>query len=461
MAQKDEVIMRGYALCPLDGRYGEVGQTLGKIFSEYAWMEYRIEVECMWLEYLSSEILCRYPEVYDEKFLNQDFECIREGFNNEGFKRIKEIQDTKTDKENEVEIFIGERLDEIGKGYFKPLIHIGCANEDVNFTTLAMMLKDGIENVFIPAMWNLMESLKFWISEYADLPMLIHINGQLSTTTTLGKEQRVFYNRLAEIIDRFSNYKYFGKWSGSAGNYSAISVVFPHEDWILESENFLKFCCGVELNPVNNQIGDNDWMGDLFTNLKMVASIVLDIDKTFCGYNSKNYIGNKSVKGGENSQVIIHHANSFLFRSSEACCKTGIALLNQIIDKFWTSRMQSAGTENSTIETIGMALGYIYQAMTQTKNGLQNLSPDKKKILEDLEDSWEVLVEPIRTMLHKYGMSDTEKEFMALTAKVRISKEDIQDFVKTLKNISEEDKKALSELTPSTYIGMAKELAED
>ncbi len=462
MTEKEKVILRGHALCPLDGRYGDVGQVLERFFSESALMKYRVEVECLWLEHLSGEVLGNYPELFDEKFIEQDFESIREGFNDDDFVRIKQIESRTNHDVKAVEYFIGEKLDEMGKGYFKPLVHIGCTSEDINSTAYAMMLKDAMEYVLIPKMQELVETLNEWASEYANVPMLAHTHGQPATPTTLGKEMAVFYNRLSYVVKDIlqGKIRYFAKWSGATGNYSAISVAFPEEEWDREAAEFLENVCGVEINPITTQIEDHDWMCELFNAIRMFANILIDIDRDFWLYISMNYICQKAVDGEVGSSTMPHKVNPIQFENSESNCKIGNALLSMLSDKLSVSRLQRDLTDSSSLRNVGMALGYIYQAISQTIKGMSRSAPNVQKMSEDLENNWEVLAEPIQTMLRKYGVPDAYEELKKMTRGKRVTKEALHEFIKTLDMLSDEDKRTLLELTPATYTGYAQDLAE-
>lgn len=455
MVNKEKVLQRGHALCPLDGRYGDVGELFGEYFSEFALMKYRVTVECLWLDFLSAEVLPDYPELYDSKFIKQEFSAIFENFNDEDFVRIKEIEKTTNHDVKAVEYFIDEKLDAMGKGYFKPLVHIGCTSEDINSTAYAMMIQDCMEHEVLPQMDKLLDLLEDWANQYANLPMLAHTHGQPATPTTFGKEMIVFFNRLNCIGYELANWQYFGKWSGAAGNYSAIQLAFPKEDWIWKSQCFIEDSCGIDFNPVTTQIEDHDWMCDLFNKLRMFANVLIDLEQDFWLYISMNYICQKSVKGEVGSSTMPHKVNPIQFENSESNCKTANALFSMFSDKLSVSRLQRDLSDSSTLRNVGMALGYIYQAISQTMKGMERSAPNRQKLAEDLENNWEVLAEPIQTMLRKYGVPDAYEKLKEMTRGKRVSREDIQKFVETLDMLSEEDKKALLKLTPAKYIGYA------
>ena len=460
MVRKEKVIQRGHALCPLDGRYGDVGELFGEYFSEFALMKYRLMVECLWLDFLSAEVLPHYPEIYDSKFFNQEFSSLFENFNDVDFTRIKAIEKKTNHDVKAVEYFIDEKLDKMGKGYFKSLVHIGCTSEDINSAAYALMIRDGINNLLLRKMEKLTDTLVDWIENTSSIPMLAHTHGQPATPTTLGKEIRVFFERFNSIIESIENCHYIAKWSGATGNYSAITFAFPKEDWIKLSNEFLKDSLGLEASYATTQIEPHDWMCGLFNDIRRFSNVLIDLDQDFWLYISMNYIRQKTVKGEVGSSTMPHKVNPIQFENSESNCKTGNALLSMFSDKLSISRMQRDLSDSSTLRNVGMAIAYIYQAISQTIKGLSRSAPNVEKIEADLQNNWEVLAEPIQTMLRKYGNPNAYEILKNMTRGKNISKEDIQEFVKTLDFLSEEDRKAIMNLTPSNYTGYATELAD-
>lgn len=455
----EEIPTEFLALCPLDGRYARIGRELSPYFSEYALMKNRVKVEVYWLQFLLENIgEVEELENFDKSNLPKII-SIYEDFSADSIKRIKEIEEETNHDVKAVEFFVDEKLKEFGFESLISFVHLGCTSEDINNTSYANMIKEGLANVWIPAAQELIEKISAMTLEYSNIPMLGHTHGQPATPTTVGKELKVYEYRLKESLEKIKEIDVLAKFNGATGNYSAITVAFPREDWRELSKNFVEYYLDLTFNPVSTQIESHDYIAHILDGIRHFNNVLLDMDIDMWLYISSEYFKQIAVKGEVGSSTMPHKVNPIRFENSESNIDMSNAVLMALSNKLTRSRMQRDLSDSSSLRNIGMGIGYSLQAIKQTIGGLGKVAVNKEKLSEDLDKNWEVLAEPIQTILRKYGIADAYNQLKELTRGKRISQKEIQEFVKTLDVLSEEDRKVLMELTPSSYVGLAGEIA--
>ena len=450
-----------FSLCPLDGRYVGIATSLWPYFSTFALQAHRTVVEVEWFIALteqlsSSDILKEYdPE------MNLILRSISEEFSLDDFEEISDIEKETNHDVKSVEIFLQRRFKALGLEKFTSFIHFGCTSEDITNLAYGLMIKSALNDVIIPEMEAVSEKIYDFALEYASTPMLAHTHGQKATPTTVGKEFMVYASRLSEVIENLKCIPIYGKFNGATGNYSADSVAFPEENWPEIAEDFVTGHIGLEFNPVTTQIEPHDYICEICDAVRHFNNILIDFDLDMWLYISMDYFKQIPVKGEVGSSTMPHKVNPIRFENSEASVWFSNAVLLALSDKLPRSRMQRDLSDSATMRNLGMALGYSLQAIRQTLGGLKKVEVHTDVIENDLDNSWEVLAEPIQTMMRKYGMSEAYNTLKEMTRGKDISQEDILKFVASLSFLSAEDKETLSRLTPATYIGYAAYIAEE
>lgn len=447
------------ALCPLDGRYISISEKLAPYFSEYALVKNRVKVEVCWLKFLlenlkSSEILNEFDKNKISEILG-----IYEKFSEDSYIRIKEIEKVTNHDVKAVELFVAEKLKEKGMESLVSFVHIGCTSEDINNTAYATMISEGMKQIWIPEAKRLIEVISNLAKQNANISMLAHTHGQPATPTTVGKEFAIYAYRLKQSLENICSIKVHAKFNGATGNYSAISVAFPKEDWRTLSKKFVEEYLELDFSPVTTQIENHDYICHIADGVRHFNNILLDFDVDMWLYISMEYFKQIPVKNEVGSSTMPHKVNPIRFENSEANIDMSNAIFMALSNKLPRSRMQRDLSDSSSKRNIGLAFGYSLQAIGQTIGGLKKVEINKEKITQDLDSRWEVLAEPIQTVLRKYGIPDAYNQLKELTRGKNISKEAIQEFIETLNILTEEDKKILLTLTPESYIGLASKIA--
>ena len=460
-SRNKDVLFQYHALCPLDGRYANVGQKLAEYFSEFGLVKNRVNVEVYWLLFLiknvESEILNKFS--IDDTWLTGAIESIAIAFDDREMLKVKEIESVTNHDVKAVELYVAEKLKELGLGSLVSYVHIGLTSEDINNTSYANMISIGLRNVWIPTAYKLIKDLSKISKENADVPMLAHTHGQPATPTTVGKEFTVYVQRLNKILEEIMDFKPYAKLNGATGNYAALSVAFPEYDWEALSKEFVEKYLGLNFNPVTTQIENHDYMCKLFDQIREFNNVVSDLDLDMWLYISKGYFKQIPVKSEVGSSTMPHKVNPIRFENSESNIEISNALLTALANKLPRSRWQRDLSDSSTQRNIGMAIGYSLQAIEQTIGGLAKCAVDKEKINSELGNSWVVLAEAIQTVLRVYGIPDAYNQLKDMTRGKEIGQEDIYNFITGLP-ISDEDKFRLLNLTPSSYTGYASKIAE-
>jgi adenylosuccinate lyase len=445
------------ALCPLDGRYSKVAQKLAPYFSEYALVKNRVKVEVKWLCFIIQFVEDK--TTFSTRI--KDIEAIYKNFDKKSFDRVKEIESKTNHDVKAVEYFIDEKLDELGISSLKSLVHIGCTSEDITNPSYANMINEALNDVWIPTAEELIDFISNMAVEYADTTMLAHTHGQPATPTTIGKEFTVYVCRLRESLENIKSIKIRAKFNGATGNYAAISVAYPEENWPELSKLFVQKYLGLNFNPVTTQIESHDYICQLADAIRHFNNVLLDFDLDMWLYISMEYFKQIPVKNEVGSSTMPHKVNPIRFENSEANIDMSNAIFMALSNKLPRSRMQRDLSDSSSQRNIGLAFGYSIQAIEQTIGGLKKVAVNNEKISADLNGKWEVLAEPIQTMLRKYGIPDAYEQLKELTRGKSTTQEDIHKFIDSLEVLSEQDRHTLIALTPETYTGWAAKIVKD
>ena len=452
-------VFESMTLCPIDGRYAGIKDALAPYFSEYALVKYRVFVEIQWLKFLIENIDNDILKRFDQSKMNQ-IEAIANDFDEAAFAKIKEIEATTRHDVKAVEYYIGNTLKEMGYDYLISFVHIGCTSEDINNTSYACMIKHGLKDIWLKKANEVVDAMNKWASEHSDDAMLAHTHGQPATPTTIGKEFKVYAYRFASSIENVENIQIKAKFNGATGNYSAILTAFPNIDWPSMAKRFVEEYLGLTFNPLTTQIESHDYTCHILDGIRHFNNVLMDLDVDMWLYISMEYFKQIPVQGEVGSSTMPHKVNPIRFENSEANADMSNNICVALSNKLPKSRMQRDLSDSSSQRNLGLAFGYSLQAMNETLNGLAKCVVNKEKLAADLNEKWEVLAEPIQTMLRKYGVPDAYDTLKALTRGKSISKEDILKFAESLDVLSDEDRETLVNMTPASYIGKASELAK-
>lgn len=447
------------ALSPLDGRYYGIADELREYFSEFALIKYRVYVEIRWLKFLLSRVKDSSLKDRVKLFRQHETEItnISDEFTIADAMRVKEIEKVTNHDVKAVEYFIGEKLKEKGLEDLVSLVHIGCTSEDINNLAYALMIRDAREEVYIVALKELINKIDEFVTKYNSIAMLARTHGQEATPTTLGKELKVYIKRMIEATHHLDEYD-TGKFNGATGNYSAISIAFPNENWRELNQLFVQRL-GLNYNPITTQIESHDDMYLFLNDIKHINCIIRNLDVDMWMYISIQYFKQKVVKGEVGSSAMPHKVNPIKFENSEGNSYVSNGLIDAVSDKLMRTRWQRDLSDSTVQRYIGEAMGTSLKLIKETTGGLMRCTADLEKIAGDLDCSWQILAEPIQTMLRKYGIPDAYDQLKTFARGNHITKEDIHAFVNSLDVLSEEDRETLLNLTPGTYTGLAEEIA--
>lgn len=442
------------ALCPLDGRYAQIGKKLAPYFSEYALVKNRVRVEVSWLKFLLENIK-DHDVLRGVAYRDPNIMAIYEDFSIASYVRVKEIEKVTDCDVKAVERFVAEKLGEMGMASLGSFVHMGCTSKDIINPAYANMIKTALKEVWIPAAEKLIESIFKIAIEHADTAMLARIPEQPATPTTVEKEFAVYVNRLRESLENIKSIKIRAKFNGATGNYSAISVAFPNYNWPELSKVFVEEYLGLDFNPVTTRIESYDYICHIADGIRHFNNVLLGFNEDMGMYISMEYFKQIAVKTEVGSSVMSHKDNSICFKNSESNIDMSNAIFMTLSNKLPRPCMQDVLSYSSPQRNIGLAFAYSLQAIEQTIDVLEKVAVNEAKISTDLDGKWEVLVEPIETVLRKYGVLDAYNQMKELTRGKDISKEDIHAFIESHKVFSDEDKEMLLKMTPSSYASLA------
>ena len=436
-------------LCPLDARYYDIKNLVSPYFSEYAYMKYRVFVEIKWLIYLINNKIVESNKI-------KEIESIYDKFDMSSFMKIKDEENITKHDVKAIEYFIDKELKKLKLDNLISFVHFGLTSEDVNNTSYALMIKDFLNIVYYPKIKELNSFLKKISTKNKNVAVLAHTHGQPATPTTIGKEFKVYLNRIDEEIKKLKKVSIKAKFNGATGNYSAIHTVLKNIDVISLSKNFIN-SLDLNFNPLTTQIENHDYIVTILDIVRHINNIIIDLDIDMWLYISRGYFKLKVVKDEVGSSTMPHKVNPINFENSESNMETSNGLLMMLSNKLPKSRMQRDLSDSSSLRNLGVAFGYSLQGLKETFKGLNRVSVNKKVIDEELNLEWEVLAEPIQTMLRKYNIVDAYDKLKELTRGKAITKEIINEFIKKL-DILDEDKEILLNLKPNNYIGLANKL---
>jgi adenylosuccinate lyase len=447
------------ALSPLDGRYAAKVAPLRELFSEYALIRFRVVVEIAWLKALAAESAIAEVPAFSAATIKQ-LDQIVSGFSEADGEAVKAIEARTNHDVKAIEYFLKERLagnEEIAR--VTEFIHFACTSEDINNLCHALMLVRAREDVMLPALDAIGERLAALGREHADAAMLSHTHGQPASPTTLGKEMANVAYRLRRARQRIAAVSLLGKANGAVGNYNAHLAAYPEVDWERFSRAFVTGL-GLEFNPYTIQIEPHDAIAELFDAYARANTILIDFDRDVWGYISLGYFRQKLKAGEIGSSTMPHKVNPIDFENSEGNLGIANALLRHMSEKLPVSRWQRDLTDSTVLRNMGVALGHTLLAYDSCLKGLSKLEANRERLAHDLDHNWEVLAEPIQTVMRRYGVSGAYEQLKELTrGKEGITRESLQVFIKGLGGIPEAERERLLAMTPATYIGKAVELA--
>ena len=447
------------ALSPLDGRYHSKVIAYAEIFSEFGLIKRRVAVEVHWLKCLSE--ITEIPEVPSLSSDDTDYLLsIAADFSLEDAQVIKQTELTTNHDVKAVEYFIKSKLQSRpALAAISEFVHFACTSEDINNLAHALMLKDGLNEVLLPQMQQLITALATLANDHADVSMLSRTHGQTASPTTLGKEFANVVMRLRRQVESITGVALLGKLNGAVGNYNAHVSAYPDVDWPTLSKRFVE-SLGVEWNPYTTQIEPHDYMAELFDAISRFNVIMIDLNRDIWAYISNAYFKQRTIAGEIGSSTMPHKVNPIDFENSEGNLGLANAILNHLSQKLPISRWQRDLTDSTVLRNMGVGFGYTSLALQSTSKGLSKLEVNYAVIAGDLASSWEVLAEPIQTVMRRYGIEHPYEKLKELTRGKDIDAESIQAFVLTL-DIPQAAKDELSALSPSTYTGIAGALARD
>jgi adenylosuccinate lyase len=446
------------ALSPLDGRYHGKVAALRDHFSELALMRYRVLVEVEWLKALSREAAI--PEVprFSAPTISQ-LDALVANFSVADGETVKAIESKTNHDVKAIEYFLKEKLagnTEIVK--VAEFIHFACTSEDINNLCHGLMLKRARDSVMLPALDGIIEKLAALAHEFAATAMLAHTHGQPASPTTLGKEMANVAWRLKRARERIAGVRLLGKINGAVGNYNAHLAAYPEVDWEKFARDFVEKL-GLEFNPYTIQIEPHDAIAELFDACARANTILLDLDRDVWGYISLGYFKQKLKEGEVGSSTMPHKVNPIDFENSEGNLGIANALLRHMSEKLPVSRWQRDLTDSTVLRNMGVALGYTLLAYDSCLKGLNKLEANPQRLAADLEENWEVLAEPIQTVMRRYGVSGAYEQLKELTRGKGITRETLHAFINGLTAIPQAERQRLLALTPASYIGKAAGLA--
>ena len=441
------------AISPLDGRYGRQTAELRDIFSEFAFMRERLRVEVAWLSGLATLGLAEFPALPDSALaaLRQ----LVSDFTLEDCLEIKAIETETNHDVKAVEYFIRRRVGD-SLGAASEFIHFACTSEDVNNVAHALMLERG-RDVLVRRLRAVHAELRDHAHLHADLPMMSRTHGQPASPTTVGKEFANVSVRLAAAIDSVKRVVLLAKMNGAVGNYNAHLAAYPKVDWEAFARQVVEQL-GLKFNTHTIQIEPHDSMAELFDALARANNVLLDLDRDLWGYISLGYFRQKLKAGEIGSSTMPHKVNPIDFENSEGNLGLANALLRHLADKLPISRWQRDLTDSTVLRNLGVAFGYSLVAYESCLRGLRKLEINEERIRMDLDEAWEVLAEPVQTVMRRYGIENSYEQLKALTRGTGITRDALHQFVHGL-SIPIEAREALLALTPWGYIGKAPELA--
>ena len=440
------------AISPIDGRYADKTTSLVPFFSEMALIRYRVQVEVEYFIALCELSLPQLANFPKEKYTN--LRKLYQKFSEKEALKVKEIEQTTNHDVKAVEYFIKEAFDYLQLQPYKEFIHFGLTSQDINNTAIPLSIKEAVQQVYLPALEQLLSKLKSLVTQWKDIPLLARTHGQPASPTRLGKEFEVFVVRMEQQLQTLIAVPYAAKFGGATGNYNAHKVAYPNIDWKAFGTRFVEEILVLHHSFPTTQIEHYDHLAALFDALKRINTILIDLNRDIWTYISMDYF-KQQIKAGEvGSSAMPHKVNPIDFENSEGNLGIANALLEHLSAKLPISRLQRDLTDSTVLRNVGVPFGHILIALQSTLKGLNKLLLNEDKIREDLQDHWAVVAEAIQTILRREGYPNPYEALKALTrTNTAITAETISSFIDTLE-VSEDVKAELKVITPENYTGV-------
>ncbi len=445
------------AVSPVDGRYGSKTADLRDVFSEYGLIRFRVEVEVRWLQKLAA-----HAQITEVPALSAEADALLNSivtdFGPEDAQAVKNIERTTNHDVKAVEYFIKDKFkDNAELMAINEFVHFACTSEDINNLSHGLMLKHGLD-VVVPQMQQVADEIAALGREFSEQPMLSRTHGQTASPTTVGKEFANVAYRMQRQIKQLKAVEILGKINGAVGNYNAHLSAYADIDWEVNAKEFVE-SLGLSFNPYTTQIEPHDYIAELFDAVARFNTILIDFDRDIWGYISQAYFKQKTIAGEVGSSTMPHKVNPIDFENSEGNLGIANAIMSHLAQKLPVSRWQRDLTDSTVLRNMGVGFGYSMIAYQSSLKGISKLELNPAKLNEDLENAWEVLAEPIQTVMRRYAIEEPYEKLKALTRGQTMNKETILAFVDTL-DMPEEAKQSLKALTPHTYIGNAVDQAK-
>ena len=448
------------ALSPLDGRYAKSVEALRPVFSEYGLMRARVRVELSWLKALAAEPKIVEVPPFDGAVLAEIDDVIA-GFSLEDAAAVKAIEATTNHDVKAIEYWLKERFAGVpAVSAVSEFIHFACTSEDINNLSHALMLREARDEVLLPKLAEVSDKLRSLAHELAAVPMMSRTHGQPATPTTLGKEVANVLYRLERQVKQLSAQEFLGKINGAVGNYNAHMVAYPDVDWEGHCRRFVEEDLGLTFNPYTIQIEPHDYMAEFFQAVSRINTILIDFNRDVWGYISLGYFKQKVKAGEVGSSTMPHKVNPIDFENSEGNLGMANAVLAFLSEKLPVSRWQRDLTDSTVLRNMGVGIGYAVLGLAAHLRGLNKLEANPVALAADLDATWELLAEPIQTVMRRYGVANPYEKLKDLTrGKGGITPEVLASFIRDL-DIPDEAKQQLLDLTPASYVGKAENLAK-
>ena len=446
------------AISPIDGRYSHQTEPLRPTFSEYGLIHKRVEIEILWLIGLSKDKEIKEVPRFSAKTTSK-LKNIIKNFSLKDAQAVKKIEKITNHDVKAIEYWLKDTLkNEKEIVNVNEFIHFACTSEDINNLAYALMLKESLHKVLIPSISSLIKQTSKYSNKYSNIPMLAKTHGQTASPTTLGKEFANFTYRLERQILQLKNQKILGKINGAVGNFNSHVSAYPKKNWVKFSKNFIE-SIGLVYNPYTTQIEPHDFMAETFHIISRINNVLIDFNRDIWTYISIGYFKQKSEKKEVGSSTMPHKINPIDFENSEGNLGMSNSLLIHFSEKLPISRLQRDLTDSTVLRNIGLAFSFSLIAYNSCLKGLSKLEINKVQIDKDLDEAWEILAEPIQTIMRKNKIKNPYEKLKNLTrGNQNINKESLHKFIKLL-NLPKEDKNYLLNLTPHNYIGIASSLA--
>ena len=439
------------AISPIDGRYRGKVEILENYYSEYALIRYRVKVE---IEYFIALCKLPLPQLAGvDHALFGELRDIYAKFSVDDAQRVKDIESVTNHDVKAVEYFIKEQFDRLGLAQYKEFIHFGLTSQDINNTSVPMLIRDSLHEAYLPLLDEMVGLLNQYAEEWKDIPMLAKTHGQPASPTRLGKEIRVFAYRLEKQIELLKQVPVSGKFGGATGNFNAHRVAFPDRDWRAFAKKFLNESLGIQREEWTTQISNYDNLAALFDAMARINTIMIDLDRDMWQYISMEYFKQKIKAGEVGSSAMPHKVNPIDFENSEGNLGLANAILKHLAGKLPVSRLQRDLTDSTVLRNVGVPLAHMMIALHSTLKGLHKLLLNEAAISRDLDNMWNVVAEAIQTILRREGYEKPYETLKALTrTNSKVDAESIASFIDTLK-VSDAVKEELKAITPHNYTG--------